>query len=58
MSRHKSVVKFLVNMGIDKEANDRNGRTALHLAAMAGNEKVVKFSSVAGLTRKSGTVIP
>ncbi|KAI6750430.1 hypothetical protein HG530_014711 [Fusarium avenaceum] len=58
MSGNESVVQFLVDLEIDKEANDRNGRTALHtlrqwrerkrwdtlhLAAMAGKKDVVKF---------------
>ncbi|MEM7362549.1 MAG: ankyrin repeat domain-containing protein [Pseudomonadota bacterium] len=37
------VVELLINAGADVDAQDVNGRTALHRAAFAGNDKVIEL---------------
>ncbi|KAF9646567.1 ankyrin, partial [Thelephora ganbajun] len=45
---YSDLVSFLITRGIDMDARDRNGCTALHFAALNGSKECARLLLIAG----------
>lgn len=59
---HKDIVKILINIGADKEAQDNTGFSALNWAAQRGNKEIIEIllknlSSNVSLTGNSNSIV-